>query len=443
MEDPTRLGFWPTINKIYHDRCRCAGMATAVVRIRGPLAEAPLRESLLVLQKRHPLLRAAIVEESRYFRISFDAWNAIPEDMRLSAVPLHVVERQSDMHWEACAAEEIAHDFAPDAPCLWRAVALLPPGGPGPGELILLFHHAISDGMCLASFVKDCVALCNSILRGRPLPDRSPLPLLPAPESLIDRHVKTTAHGSASAPRQAQRPPLSPWRFEADAPLDRRAPGVLFRSIGQDTVEALRRRARLERTSVNSALTAAFLQAACGDAPEPRQAAMSAAVNLRPYCSPPVGNEHFGCFISMVQTAHGVDSGLSFWERARAYQQELQHEIFQLQKKGFAPPAFHKAFISTTMTANVERANKSGAFTGGPALSNMGALEFENNEGPLEIAELFFGAPQLSGLYSIFLVACTVQGRLFCFFSFPEPLTSRSTACRLAARFAARLASAC
>jgi hypothetical protein len=73
----------------------------------------------------------------------------------------------------------------------------------------------------------------------------------------------------------------------------------------------------------------------------------------------------------------------------------------------------------------------------------MGVLNYSDPNGPVQIRELYFGAPQLSGLYMLFLVVCTLNEKLYYTFSFPEPLLSRQSAAQIADTFSAELQAAC
>ena len=68
MPDIGTLGYWSTIQKIYHDQYRCSGMLFQVLRVEGALTPGIVRKALYRLQRRHPLLRARFVDDDRYYR---------------------------------------------------------------------------------------------------------------------------------------------------------------------------------------------------------------------------------------------------------------------------------------------------------------------------------------------------------------------------------------
>ena len=68
MPDIGTLGYWSTIQKIYHDQYRCSGMTFSVLRVEGALTPEIVRKALYRLQRRHPLLRARFVDDIRYYR---------------------------------------------------------------------------------------------------------------------------------------------------------------------------------------------------------------------------------------------------------------------------------------------------------------------------------------------------------------------------------------
>ncbi len=56
------LGYWPTVQTLYHQGWGGAGTLVQVARVAGPLGPQLLADALAGLVRRHPLLRARIVE---------------------------------------------------------------------------------------------------------------------------------------------------------------------------------------------------------------------------------------------------------------------------------------------------------------------------------------------------------------------------------------------
>lgn len=435
MSDSVPLGFWPTINKIYHDRYRCSGQSLAALCVDGPLGAAPLAQCLFLLQNRHPLLQALITESTAGCTFTRAAWLALPPDARPATVPLQVIERRSEDHWKEVAHTEIDRDAAAGAACLWRAVALQDSAG-HVREIIMLFHHSLCDGMSMTRFVHDLLELTGRAAAGQTLPrELEPLPLLGPVEAMLPPPLPAARPAARPAAEQ------TPWPFERWAPLQDRSTRILYWKIEADLLERIRRHCRREHTTVNSALTAALLRAAAPA--DGRDVACSSGLNLRPRCTPPLSGDHFGCFIMMLQTGHTLSRVQTFWDLARTCRTDIEAEIALRRAQGFLPRRFHRAFLEGTMRDNLASGNERREFIGGPVLSNLGVLDYPDTCGPLRVRDLYCVTSQLSGLYMLFLGLYSLYGRLFCSLSHTVPLLSAATADRIAADFTDELQQAC
>ncbi len=440
MNDISRLGFWPAVTTIYHCAYRCSGQALAALQLEGCLPANVLAACLANLQHRHPLLQARIVQADGGFKYDRSSYVGMNEPARLSGVPLRVCKRRGPECWRRIAEEEIDRDASPDSACLWRAVFITEPRGEERSELILLFHHAICDGLSMTRFIHDLLNLCSVAIRSKEIPPRpEPLPLLPPPESMIRK----------TAPEKVCPPPVpagsqtAALPYEQPVPLERRSTKILFLTLDENLVRRVRERCRRENTTVNSAFSAALVRAVTANQGRRGRIPLSTGLNLRPCCEPQIGPEHFGCYIMMVQSFHDAGLGIGFWDAARACRTEIEREIFVQQRRGFMPRTFHRAFLESAMRDNVARANNEGLFTGGAVLSNLGVLDYPDSYTPVSVRGMYCVTSQLSGLYMLFLGVYTLFGKLFCSLSYPAPLLSAASAASIAERFQTELEQAC
>jgi hypothetical protein len=443
MPDVGTLGYWSTIQKIYHDQYRCSGMTFSVLRVEGPLTPGMVREALHRLQQRHPLLRARFIEEDRYYRFETAGEICGEPDAGPGNVPLRVLKREDDSHWARTLEDEFPRDFDPDTGVLWRTI-LLQSGDPSdPNELINLIHHSLSDGSSQACFAHDLLLACSRIAEGTDdVAYGEPLPLLPAAERMIPeipparRVVDQTSRGNRSKPAE------TPWDFEDHKPLEERRPRCLFFQISASKMLDLKARCQREGTTVSSALLAALLLSASKKADSAHHVTFSFAIDLRGYCEPIVSNEHFGCFIMMEQAVLNLGATSSFWNLARICGTELTKRVSEKRNQGFMPRDFHKTVLRLLLEGNLAKAEARKQFVGGPCLSNMGILDLPQEYGAFKLKETYFGSPHPSGLYSVFLCVATLHGKLFCALSYTEPLLSTKTAESIADSFVSRLQAA-
>ena len=444
MPDIGRLGYWSTIQKIYHDQYRCSGMTFSVLRVEGALTPEIVRKALYRLQRRHPLLRACFVEEDRYYRFQVAPDNNGQFDEDMQNVPLRVLNRRDGSHWQEILEHEFSRDLDPDSGVLWRTIFLHSESHCCRSELINLIHHSVSDGSSQARFAHDLLFLCSQISEGtNDAPDRPTLPLLAAAERMVPQiSPSPKPEGRVRRDHSPERPQTR-WDFEAHAPLNERRPRGLYFQIHENDMTVLKARCRQEHTTVSSALVAALLLSASKETGSAHPIPFSFAIDLRGYCEPKVTSEHFGCYVMMEQAVLNLSERISFWDLARNCGQELTNRVGLKRNQGFMPREFHKTVLRLIVEGNLVESDSRQEFAGGPCLSNMGVLDLPKEYGPFRLKEIYFGSPHPSGLYSVFLCVATLHGRLFCALSYTEPLLSRRTAESIADSFVSRLATAC
>jgi len=444
MPDIGRLGYWSTIQKIYHDQYRCSGMLFQILRVQGALTPGTVRKALCRLQRRHPLLRARFVEEDRYYRfqVAHDSHGELDEEMH--AVPLRVVIRENSSQWEGMIEDEFSRDFDPDSQFLWRTVFLHSEDHDGCNELINLFHHSLSDGSSTARFAHDFLTFCSRIADGaNEVPDSVVLPLLPAAEQMIPEISPPPKPAGRKPRNQPPEQRQTPWDFEAHKPLNERRARNLYFQIHESDMTDLKARCERERTTVSSALMAALLLSALKKTDSAHHVPFSYAIDLRGYCEPEVTNEHFGCYIMMEQADLDLSKGISFWDLARNCGKELTNRLNLKRNQGFLPREFHKTLLRLIVENNLAESETLQQFVAGPCLSNLGVLDLSEQYGPFQLKEIYFGSAHVSGLYALLLTVVTLHGRLFCALSYTEPLLSRRTAESIADAFVSRLETAC
>lgn len=442
MSDNKNLGFWPTICKIYHDQYRCSGMAVQALRVSGPLQKEHVQKALVRILKRHPLLRSKIVDPRGSFYqfepicdINGDSTGQLPD------LPLYVVQRENSSHWITAFQEELGRDFDTGSPWLWRVILLLSSSGKSDHEIITVVHHSISDGLSVIGFAHDLLSCCGQIAQGEDQWDEEKvLPLLPSVEHMLP---PATVKPAAASVYENNRPKSdrTPWKYMEFKPLEERKARWIYRVISHQTLSGLEKQCNIESVTLNSALTAALLLAASGESNLERNLCLTSPLNLRQYCRPQVSAEHFGCHIMMLEGVYTVKPDVTFWELARHCQVVFLQRLIALVKQQFKtiPKKFHKAFLISAMAANLAKGDKEQQFQGGPVLSYVGPLIFQEDYGPLRLTEWYGGIPHVAGLYELFLVAGIMHEKLFCGFSYTAPLLSDEAAENIADRFASLL----
>jgi hypothetical protein len=117
------------------------------IQLFGRLAEGRLQQALFRLQAKHPLLRCVIED-------GVDGPRFVLQN-RPAPIPLRLVERKNDDHWQTEVRREWVAPFDASRDPLVRLVWLR---GGEVSELILVGHHCICDGQSGMTLLRECLS---------------------------------------------------------------------------------------------------------------------------------------------------------------------------------------------------------------------------------------------------------------------------------------------
>jgi hypothetical protein len=401
-----------------------------VVRLRGPLDEALLRQGLLRLQARHPLLRVRLRGDDR--QLAFTDEHAAP-------LPLAWLHRHSDDDWQRVAEAELNRPFAVDGDHLTRLTVL---HGAEGSDLVLSHHHVTADALSIIFAVRDLLTDLDALRRGESLAAPESLPLLPPMPSLLPPSARGLRllpamnhffwkHVVGRPLRRAQTMPI-----EQSVPASERRNRLVHRFLDGDLLLKLKERARREQTTIHGALCAALLLATSREVFEERVGRGTAttvgcfsAVNLRGELVPSVGEE-MGLYISQVTTFHQVVPPPSLWQLARESRQRLTEtlasgeQFLTMPLIGLFIPRFGD--VAQRFVRNFDAASP--ALTG---VTNLQKLPIPRDYGALSIEDYQITVG-LSVVGQLLLAVTTVGERLNLNLVFVEPLLSRARVERIA-----------
>ncbi|WP_375506504.1 condensation domain-containing protein [uncultured Nostoc sp.] len=292
-------------------------------QIKGKFTVPQLQQALHLVQQRHPLLRVRIaLDESKH------PWFVEhPAD-----IPLRVVQRQSEQHWQREVEQEIATPFVWSQAPLMRIVLVHSSNSTELSELIVICHHSIADGISVTYLIRDILQAIAT-----PTAFKESLFVPPSLEDLI----------IGKAPKRVFLLELLPKFISDSFLLKQRAKQnnrsfVSSGSLSPETTRLLIARCRQEQTSVHAAICAAFLLAVRqqNHSEQPQNINCSSPINLRPYLIS-ANQEDVSFCITAERTLHLLNSDANFWEVARSVKQQLKQsitsnklfkKIFQLQE---------------------------------------------------------------------------------------------------------------
>lgn len=428
-------------------------IVTMVARIRGNVSEKMLKNAVAKVQQRHALLRVRIKEDNEH-ALWFTSEG-------VSGIPIEIVPRKFENDWINIQAEasKIAYEFETRP-----AIRFVLVQSPDVSELIILCHHMICDGISLAYLARDLmVHLGDPAREVEVLPDPPPITLdnLPSDVSLsglvkffINRIRQKWAEESVLFDHQD-------YEVLTKTYWDNYHHELFSIELSEAETLALVARCREESITVNSALTAAFSGAQSFVAGEkPHHAKTAIAANLRDRLPNPPG-EAMGYYASGLELKLKFDHEKSFWDNARKYHRRIKpsftnKKVFgdlpgwlQMDSNIYEALSFKK--LGALVTSDSPRYEKLSDFSKredvvvrllqrakmetletkllGPAITNLGRLDFPKTYGALELDRLIMqpgGAVPLSNVNMV-LGAVTCCGKLSLIVEYAEEAVDIST----------------
>lgn len=418
-----KLGYWESVLCLLHDRLMSTGTVVSMSQLMGRLDLARLQQALCILMQRHPLLRAILnaKEDGYHFELSANP----------SAIPLTLISRLDDKHWQRVVEQQLLESFEPNK-VLWRVI-LLQSDDPLQlqNEVIFLIHHAIADGLSCVHLNAQCFKYYQHLAAGEDI-TIEPLPLLDAVERMLD-HTKLPPHNSVDVKPVK----LSPFFYQQKAPLSERRTKNIYRSIASKELANFLSACRAKSRSVNSVLNAILLLTVAEMERDTLNLSLLTPLNLRPYCQPTVGVEHFGCYITCVTTQHNsVAAENDVWQLAAAYSKQLLQQMAQLDQ--LATDLSQAALQKQSQLLCCDDAETRTQYPAGFVVSNKGRIDVPMVYGELEWQQYYTTSSRRAGDIVVNLSLTTIQENMFLCFSYTEPLLSADWVERLAERFIAR-----
>ena len=340
------------------------------IQLFGRLQEARLREALALLQDKHPLLRCVIED-----RVDSEGPRFVLQD-RPAPIPLRVVERKNDDHWQAEVRREWVAPFDASREPLVRLVWLR---GSEVSELMLVGHHCICDGQTGMTLLRECLSAYDE-----PEKNLGTYDALGAIEDLVpaalfeDRSFRRRMRWKIGLLRL-----IFLWerrkRARSTSPI--RGEQMYFQrwSLDKGASLTLTERCRAEGVTVLAAMSVAFLQAFREVRGTQALRNFYTMVNARRFLPMLRPDAMFGVAPGVKLSMKGVPppqemSASSFWTCAQAIKADLTRQVDVLGKDIYdylvGMEGMHNMYGSLVGDTNSATAVRHVTF------SNMGRLEF-------------------------------------------------------------------
>lgn len=399
-----------------------------IARVFGTVRESHLRQALDILQSIHPPLNARFKEGD-------------PPGFTDGAppIPIRLLERKDDDHWQKVAEEEMLNPFPWTTGPMMRAILL---HSENCCDLLMTFCHITADALSGVKCVEIILSYMAKLDAGEAVEPGPPLKELPSTFDLLRKNLPfgdSPEQGEDNA-KAVQPAVLQP---DADAPPDKRITRVIQRVLSPGDARKLLSRCRKEKTSIHAALCAALLQTAVEKIQVIKEDTGSAIlmgcttpVNVRHLFDRAIGDD-IGNFISDALHFQTVDANVSLWEVARDVRTEMKKELSLGNDVKALRDIGGLLEIASTPEAVLKVVDK----TLPPILvTNLGQLEIAEHFGSLRLDQLHFVAsinPASSG--GLGLAVSGFRGMIILNFLYLEPYFSPERATLIVNRTVERI----
>jgi len=428
-------------------------IVTMVARIKGNVTKEMLQHAVAQVQQRHALLRVRVKEDHEH-----DLWFT---SAGVQEIPIEIVTRNSENDWIKIHAEasKIPYEFETHP-----AIRFILVQSPEVSELIILCHHMICDGMSLAYLARDLmVHLGDPARKVQVLPTPEPITLdnLPgdvSPSGLvkffINRIKKKWAEEIVFFDQED-------YRALTKTYWDNYHHKLFTVELSEAETADLVARCRKENITVNSALTTAFSGAQSFVAGEkPHHAKTAIGVSLRDRLPNPAG-EALGYYASGFELKLKYNHKKGFWDNAREYHRKIKPNLtnkkvfgdlpawLQMDSNIYAALNFKKLGVlvptdspryeklsgfgkrKDVVVRLLQRAKMETLETKllGPAITNLGRLDFPKSYGALELDRLIMQPGGAFPLVHVNMVigAVTCSGKLSLVVEYAEEAVDSGT----------------
>ena len=344
-----------------------------VLRLNSGPTISSLRSALDRLQKAHPLLNAGIRERKGHFWFELDQ-DALP-------IPLLTEPREDDNHWLKSAREELNRGFDHGKASLIRIRYLVSPSDGGDSEIILSFHHAITDAISLLSLTDQLLTWSCEDDSGE-----TSIPLFSSRTVNLSSVSGLKATSFLNSPRIWFR--FLPFMFDQirDELKYRKANlkvkdsvipsspdnDLLTFSFSVEETTALIKWGRGKKLSLNGMITASMLKVMNNHKYGGKKELLRTVqfANLRPYLVPPVSDTDLGSYIALMRFTVPSSSGSDIGSMATF----LDNQLLSASRKG---DKFIFAFLSKMLVKKTIREHK--VRLGATALSYAGPIQLKTD----------------------------------------------------------------
>ena len=416
-----KLGQIEETMEILNQRAKTWNVVT-ISRIRGNIQETVLRQSLNIIQYRHPALNSHIINSRNSYYY---------QSKGTGKLPLQVVNIRESQEWEAIVNAEM-NQVIDSSKYLLRVVLVKILNQQNINYLITTTHHAITDGLSSVQLHSEILTYCQKITEGKSLPIVTTLEPLPPIEKLLPTWTNSFKSKLGRVALLLNIALQKYWnqpkalRVEKYVPISQRRCEIIHRQLSEESTRQFIQQCRQENTTVQSALCAALMLTVSKQLTKNHEDNIPVSclsyLDLRRRLQPEISTENMTVLAASLMKFYRITNNTSFWELARKVKRNLnekihQGEIFQMIYLAKYLINFSLLFpnqVSPTVS-----------------VSNLGKVNIPHTYGELELEEIsFVGSHALyAGMFIVH--AATFQEKMTLNFVFSQPSLNQQTMERL------------
>ena len=412
-----KLGQLEQTMEILNKRAKTWNLVT-ISRIQGNIQETVLRQSLNIIQYRHPTLNSHIInsDNSYYF-----------QSAGTGKLPVRVVNLVEIQEWEAVVNAEI-NQVIDSSKYLLRVVLVKVLNQPNINYLITTTHHAITDGLSSIQLHSEILTYCQEITEGKSIPAVNTLEHIPPIEKLLPAWTNSFKNKLSRialllniALQKYLNPPKT-LKVENYVPISQRRCEIIHRQLSEESTQKFIQKCRQENTTVQSALCAALMLTVCKQITQSYEDHIKLSclsyIDLRKRLEPRINAENMTVLATSLMGFYRIKNNISIWELARNIKKDLNKKINQGEIFNMIFLAKHLINFALLFPNQVSATI---------SVSNVGNVNIPCVYGELELKEIsFVGSHALyAGMFIVH--AATFQEKMTLNFVFSQPAINRQT----------------
>ena len=412
-----KLGQLEETMEILNQRAKTWNLVT-ISRIQGHLQETVLRQSLDIIQYRHPALNAHIINSKNSYYY---------QSTGTGKLPLQVVNIRESQEWEAVVNTEM-NQVIDSSKHLLRVVLVKISNQQNINYLITTTHHAITDGLSSIQLHSEILTYCEKIKAGEPIQAITTLESLPPIEKLLPTWTNSFKSKLGRIALLLNIAFQKYWnqpkalRVEKYVPISQRRCEIIHRQLSEESTRQFIQQCRQENTTVQSALCAALMLTVSKQLTKNYEDNIPVSclsyLDLRRRLQPEISQENMTVLAASIMGFYRITNNISFWELGRKVKHNLNKKIHQGEIYQMIYLAKHLINFSLLFPNQVSPT---------VSVSNVGKVNIPHSYGELELEEIsFVGSHALyAGMFIVH--AATFQEKMTLNFVFSQPALNRQT----------------